>query len=91
MIVPLINTPTGATVNDRVIPAQASGVRVTFTPKPGESVAAFLYAPEPTPHRRALPLTRLPGGRVSGGRVSVSVPPFWAWTNVVFDCRKGAK
>ena len=84
VIVPLINPPTGDTVNDTKISAQASGVRVTLTPKPGEAVQAFLYAPEPVARRSALALTRLPGGRVS-----VSVPPFWAWTNVVFECRKG--
>ena len=84
VIVPLINTPTGSTVNDTTMPVQASGVRVSFTPKAGEAVQAFLYASEPTVRRQALTMTRL-----SGGGVSVTVPPFWAWANVVFDCRKG--
>lgn len=83
LIVPFFNPPTGEDVTDTTIPAKAEGVTVTFKPEPGETVNAWLLTAEPTARRESLPTTVHPDGRID-----VAVPSFWAWTNVVFDCRR---
>ena len=81
VIIPLFNPPTGPEVVDTTTDAPAEGVTVALSPAAGEKVTAFLLTPEPVAQREALPVKTLPDGRVQ-----VTVPTFWAWTNVVFDC-----
>jgi len=59
----------------------ADGVKVTFQPRPNETVTAWLLAPEPVARRLQLETKPL------RGRLQVALPRFWGWTNVVFDCR----
>jgi hypothetical protein len=81
VILPLFNPPTGPEVVDTTVDAPAQGVTVAFTPAAGEKVSAFLLAPEPVAKRETLAVKTL-----ADGRLQVTVPSFWAWTNVVFDC-----
>jgi len=83
VIVPLFNPPAGEEVIDTTPVGPADGVRVAFRPQTNETVTAWLVAPEPVAHRLQLETRAAPGGRVE-----VSVPRFWSWTNVVFDCRR---
>lgn len=82
IIVPLINPPAGEEVAGVTAVGPAEGVTVAFTPRSGESVTAWLLTPEPVARREQL-VTRT----LSGGRVEVTAPRFWMWSNVVFDCR----
>jgi hypothetical protein len=81
VIVPFFNPPVGEEVVDTVCAAPAEGVQVRFTPVKGERVTAWLLTPEPVATRVELPTKTL-----AGGRLQVTIPRFWAWTNVVFDC-----
>ncbi len=81
VIVPLFNPPAGEQVVDLVCEAPAEGVVVTFTPAEGETVTACVLTPEPVATRVALPIKTL-----GDGRAQVTVPRFWGWSNVVFDC-----
>ncbi|MHB9131700.1 MAG: hypothetical protein ACYDBB_11505 [Armatimonadota bacterium] len=81
VIVPLINPPAEETVNGTTMVGAAADTIVTFKPQAGEKVTAFLLTSEPIAHREELVAKTLPDGRVE-----VSVPYFWVWTNVVFDC-----
>ncbi len=81
VIVPLFNPPAGEQVVDLVCEAPAEGVVVTFTPAEGETVTACVLTPEPVATRAALPIKTL-----GDGRAQVTVPRFWGWSNVVFDC-----
>ena len=81
VIVPLFNPPTGEQVVDLVCEAPADGVVVTLTPAAGEKVTACVLTPEPVATRAALPVKAL-----ADGRAQVTVPRFWGWSNVVFDC-----
>lgn len=82
IIVPLLNPPTEQEVTGTTPVEPINDATVTFTPKHGEKVTAWLLAPEPVARR--VPLTI----RQHGAQVEVSVPRFWGWTNVVFDCRQ---
>ncbi len=81
VIVPLFNPPAGEQVVDLVCEAPADGVVVTFTLAEGETVTACVLTPEPVATRAALPIKTL-----GDGRAQVTVPRFWGWSNVVFDC-----
>ncbi|HEY3396108.1 MAG TPA: hypothetical protein VGM19_00465 [Armatimonadota bacterium] len=81
VIVPLFNPPTGPEVVDTTCEAPAAGVIVTLTPAAGEKVTAFLLTPEPVATRSVLPTPTS-----ANGQVQVTVPTFWGWSNVVFDC-----
>jgi len=82
IIVPLFNPPAEEEVVGTTPVGPADGVTVSFTPRTNETVTAWLLAPEPVAHREQLETRAL-----SGGRVQVTVPRFWGWTNVVFDCQ----
>ena len=82
IVVPLLNPPAEEEVVGATPVGQADGVTVSFIPKAHETVTASLLAPEPVAHR-----VQLEARTLSGGRVQVTVPRFWSWTNVVFDCR----
>ncbi len=82
VVVSLINPPAEAEVTGKTLVAPADGVTVTFTPRAGESVTAWLLAPEPEARREKLAVTRQPGGGLQ-----VVLPRFWVWSNVVFDCK----
>ena len=85
VIVSFVNPPAEAEVTGSTFVAPADGVTVTFTPRAGEDVTAWLLAPEPGPHPQELAVTRL-----SGRGLKVEIPRFWLWSNVVFDCKGGA-
>ncbi|MCG2661343.1 MAG: hypothetical protein L6437_13990 [Kiritimatiellae bacterium] len=81
VIVPLFNPPAGEEVVNTACEAPAEGVQVLFTPEKGERVTAWLLSPEPVATRVALPTKT-----TAEGRLQVTVPRFWGWVNVVFDC-----
>ena len=82
VVVPLFNPPAGEEVIDTTPVGPADGARVAFRPQANETVTAWLVAPEPVARRLQLEARAVPGGRVE-----VTVPRFWGWTNVVFDCQ----
>ncbi|MHB9026659.1 MAG: HAD domain-containing protein [Armatimonadota bacterium] len=81
MVFPLFNPPKEEQVIGVTPVGPVEGATLTFTPKPGEQVTAWLLAPEPVARRVALPMKTTPEGAVQ-----VTVPQFWGWTNVLFDC-----
>ncbi|MDD5706709.1 MAG: hypothetical protein PHR35_12365 [Kiritimatiellae bacterium] len=80
VLFPLFNPPAEEEVVGTTITGAVEGAVLTFAPTPKETVSAWLLTPEPVARRMELPLTR------NGDRVSVTVPRFWGWTTVVFDC-----
>ena len=82
LIIPLFNPPMGKEVVDITADGPADGVRVKYTPRPGEKVTAFVLAPEPVAQR----ITSTAQVQADGS-ITVTVPRFWGWSNVVFDCR----
>ena len=83
VIVPLLNPPTGEEVVNTACEVPAEGVQVRFTPVTGERVTAWLLSPEPVATRVALPAKT-----AADGQIEVSVPRFWGWVNVIFDCKQ---
>ncbi len=83
VIVPLFNPPAEEEVVGVTPVGPANNVRVSFTPRSGETVTAALLAPEPVARR-----VKLETRALAGGGVEVTVPRFWGWTNVVFDCMR---
>ncbi len=82
IIVPLLNKAEETEVVGSTITGPVEQATVSFQPNAGEQVTAILLAPEPVAHRSVLPTTTTPDGRVH-----VTVPTFYGWTNVVFDCQ----
>ncbi|HCN07271.1 MAG TPA: hypothetical protein DIT01_05000 [Lentisphaeria bacterium] len=88
IIVPLFNPPAEEEVVGTTSVGSADGVKVVLAPRPGEQVTAWLLAPEPVARRLELETKRMTDSDDGAGdRVQVTVPRFWGWTNVVFDCR----
>ncbi|MHB9023132.1 MAG: hypothetical protein ACYC7E_03020 [Armatimonadota bacterium] len=83
IIVPLINPPAEETADGKTMVGPAAGATVTFKPQAGEKTTVWLLSPEPTARREQLTARTLPDGRVQ-----VTVPLFWVWSNVVFDCNR---
>ena len=83
VIIPLFNPPVGEEVVDTVCRAPAEGVQVQFAPVKAEKVTAWLLSPEPVATRVLLPITT-----TTDGRLQATVPRFWGWVNVIFDCKR---
>ena len=81
VIVPLFNPPKGEEVVNTICEAPAEGVQVFFAPEKGERVTAWLLSPELVATRAVL-LTKT----TADGQLQVTVPRFWGWVNVIFDC-----
>ena len=82
VIISVVNPPAEAEVTGTTFVAPADGVTVTFTPRKGENVTAWLLAPEPEARRERLAVAKL-----RGGDLQVVLPRFWVWSNVLFDCK----
>jgi hypothetical protein len=82
VIIPLFNPPAEQDVTGTTAVGPVDDARVSFIPAKGEKVTAWLLAPEPVAQRLPLTLQR------RDGKLEVTVPRFWGWTNIVFDCQQ---